>query len=85
MAEQADVCSAASRLDCHMAAVRMDRLPSHPFHLPFPHTISGDAVPMVEPLLLRAQVSLLTLALDCTKPSSTPLMRSFPGLYTGRL
>lgn len=61
MAEQADVWSAASRLDCHMAPLRMDRLPSHPFHLPLSHPHSGHTLPMVEPLLLRSQVSLLTL------------------------
>ncbi|GFQ00475.1 reticulon-like protein b4 [Phtheirospermum japonicum] len=42
-----------SRFDSDMAPIRMDRLSSHPFHLPFSHILLGKSVPVVEPLLLR--------------------------------
>lgn len=64
MAEQADICSVVSRFNSDMALIRVDRLSSHSFHLPFSYTVFGIFVLVVESIFLRPQVSILTSNLD---------------------
>lgn len=75
MAEQADICSFVSRLNSDMAPVRMDRLSSHSFHLPFSYTVFGLYVLVVESLFLRSQVRILTsISIHYTKDFTTLYM-----------
>lgn len=81
MAEQADFCSVASWFNCHMAPLRMDRLLSDSFHLPFPHTVFGNFVLVVQPLLLCSQVSILTSVPTAVNLVSVTIILRISRLY----